>query len=332
MSNAVVNSLTQLIGNTPILRPQNFIGLAKITKADLLFKLEYFNPLGSIKDRIAYSMIVAAEKAGRLTPESVIIEPSSGNTGVGLAFVAAARHYKMVVVMPDTMSNERRALVTALGAELVLTPGAQGMKGSIRKAEELQAQISHGIILQQFENPANPEIHRATTGPEIWEATHGKVDILVGGVGTGGTITGAGSYLKDRKAEVKVVAVEPAASPVLSGGNPAPHKIQGIGPGFVPNVLDLNLVDEIYKVLDDEAIDTSRTLAQEEGLLVGISSGAAAFAAAHIANRAENAGKTVVAILPDTGERYLSTGIFAARDEKSRYWYNRQGSANDQKK
>ncbi|MDR1065172.1 MAG: cysteine synthase A [Oscillospiraceae bacterium] len=318
----IVNNLTQLIGDTPVLRPQNFNALARITGSDLLLKLEYFNPLGSVKDRIAYSMVVDAEKKGALTPDSVIIEPSSGNTGVGLAFVAAARRYKIVVVMPDTMSSERRALVTALGAELVLTPGAQGMKGAIRKAEELQTQIAHGVILQQFENPANPEIHRSTTGPEIWEATDGKIDVLVGGVGTGGTLTGAGAYLKERKPELKIVAVEPSASPVLSGGNPSPHKIQGIGAGFIPSVLDLKLVDEIYKVLDDEATDTARTLAREEGLLVGISSGAAAFAAAHIAQRPENAGKTVLAILPDTGERYLSTGIFDARDEKSRYWYN----------
>jgi cysteine synthase A len=321
MSSIIVNNLTQLIGNTPVLRPQNFIKLAGITESDLLLKLEYFNPLGSVKDRIAYSMITDAEKRGLLTGDSVIIEPSSGNTGVGLAFVAAAKKYRIVVVMPDTMSGERRALVTALGAELVLTPGAQGMKGAIRKAEELQTQIPHGIILQQFENPANPEIHRATTGPEIWETTEGKIDVLVGGVGTGGTITGAGIYLKDRNPDIQLVAVEPSASPVLSGGNPSPHKIQGIGAGFVPGVLDLTLIDEIYKVLDDEAIDTARTLAQEEGLLVGISSGAAAFAAARIARRPENAGKTVLAILPDTGERYLSTGIFDAREEKSRYWY-----------
>jgi cysteine synthase A len=318
----IVNNLTQLIGDTPVLRPQNFNALARITGSDLLFKLEYFNPLGSVKDRIAYSMVVDAEKKGALTPDSVIIEPSSGNTGVGLAFVAAARRYKIVVVMPDTMSSELRALVTALGAELVLTPGAQGMKGAIRRAEELQTQIAHGVILQQFENPANPEIHRSTTGPEIWEATDGKIDVLVGGVGTGGTLTGAGAYLKERKPGLKIVAVEPSSSPVLSGGNPGSHRIQGIGAGFIPSVFDLKLADEIYKVLDDEAIDTARTLAREEGLLVGISSGAAAFAAAHIAQRPENAGKTVLAILPDTGERYLSTGIFDARDEKSRYWYN----------
>jgi cysteine synthase A len=322
MSNIIVNNLTQLIGNTPVLRPQNFSKLAGVTDSDLLFKLEYFNPLGSVKDRIAYSMVVDAEKKGVLTKDSVIIEPSSGNTGVGLAFVAAAKGYKMLVVMPDTMSKERRALVTALGAQLELTPGAQGMKGAIRRAEELQTQVEHGIILQQFENPANPEIHRATTGPEIWDATDGKIDVLVGGVGTGGTITGVGIYLKERNPSVEIVAVEPSASPVLSGGNPSPHKIQGIGAGFVPSVLDLSIVSEIYKVLDDEAIDTARTLAQEEGLLVGISSGAAAFAAARIARRPENVGKTVLAILPDTGERYLSTGIFDQRDEKSRYWYS----------
>jgi cysteine synthase A len=322
--NKIVNNLTQLIGDTPVLRPQNFKALAGVTECDLLFKLEYFNPLGSVKDRIAYAMVVDAEKKGILTPDSVIIEPSSGNTGVGLAFVAAARRYKMIVVMPDTMTSERRGLVVALGAKLELTPGAAGMRGAIRRAEELQAQVPHAVILQQFENPANPEIHRATTGPEIWEATEGKIDILVGGVGTGGTITGAGLYLRERNPDVKIVAVEPFASPVLSGGSPSPHRIQGIGPGFIPSVLDLSLVHEIYKVLDDEAIDTTRTLAQEEGLLVGISSGAAAFAAAQIARRPENKGKTVLAILPDTGERYLSTGVFAARDEKSGHWYNRR--------
>ncbi|MDR3310847.1 MAG: cysteine synthase A [Oscillospiraceae bacterium] len=322
MSAIIVDNLTQLIGNTPILRPKAFAKLAGVGEADLLLKLEYFNPLGSVKDRIAYAMVKDAEERGKLPPGSVIIEPSSGNTGVGLAFVAAARGYKIIVVMPDTMSKERRALVTALGAELVLTPGAAGMKGAIRKAEELLAQTPKGIILQQFTNPANPKIHRETTGPEIWDATEGKVDILVGGVGTGGTITGAGLYLRDQKPSVEIVAVEPSASPVLSGGNPSPHKIQGIGAGFVPGVLDLDLVTEIYKVLDDEAIDTARTLAETEGLLVGISSGAAAFAAARIARRPENAGKTVVAILPDTGERYLSTGVFDARDEKSRIWYS----------
>ncbi|MDR3209491.1 MAG: cysteine synthase A [Oscillospiraceae bacterium] len=318
----IVDNLTELIGNTPVLRPQSFSRLAGVTESELLFKLEYFNPLGSVKDRIAAAMVADAEARGVLTRDSVIIEPSSGNTGVGLAFVAAAKGYKIVVVMPDTMSTERRALVTALGAELILTPGAAGMKGAIRKAEELLAQVERGVILQQFENPANPNIHFETTGPEIWEATGGRIDILVGGVGTGGTITGAGAYLKSQKPSVRIVAVEPSASPVLSGGNPSPHTIQGIGAGFVPPVLDLALIDEIYKVLDAEAADTARVLAREEGLLVGISSGAAAFAAARLARRKENAGKTVLAILPDAGERYLSTGLFDARDEKSRYWYS----------
>jgi cysteine synthase A len=321
----LVNNLTDLIGNTPILRPTRFKTLAKLTDSDLLFKLEYFNPLGSVKDRIALAMVADAEDRGELKPGSVIIEPSSGNTGVGLAFVAAARGYKIIVVMPDTMSTEHSGIVAALGAELVLTLGAQGMKGAVRKAEELKAQLPGGVILQQFNNPANPAIHNATTGPEIWEATGGKVDILVGGVGTGGTITGAGAYLKTRKPSLALVAVEPFSSPVLSGGTPSPHKIQGIGAGFVPSVLDLKLVDEIYKVQDDEAADTARVLARLEGLFVGISSGAAAFAAARIAKRRENGGKTVVAILPDTGERYLSTGLFNnPNDEKSRYWELRQ--------
>lgn len=319
----IVESLTDLIGKTPVLHPNAFSRLAKIKSGELLFKLESFNPLGSVKDRIAYAMIKDAEERGVLTRGSVIIEPSSGNTGIGLAFVAAARGYRLIIVMPDTMSVERRGLLKALGAELSLTPGAQGMKGAIRRAEELRVQIPGGVLLQQFDNPANPRIHFTTTGPEIWEATGGRIDILVAGVGTGGTVTGAGSFLKGKKPSLQVVAVEPFSSPVLSGGTPAPHKIQGIGAGFFPKVLDLELVDEICKVQDDEAIDTARVLSRTEGLLVGISSGAAAFAAAQIARRSENEGKVVVAVLPDTGERYLSTDLFRELpEEKSKYWYD----------
>ncbi|QDR79305.1 cysteine synthase A [Sporomusa termitida] len=317
---AIVDNLTELIGNTPLLRPNSFAKLARLN-ADLLLKLEYYNPLGSVKDRIANSMVVAAEKTGVLNPGSVIIEPTSGNTGVGLAFVAAAKGYRIILTMPDTMSLERRALLKALGAELVLTPGADGMKGAIRKAEELSVRIPDSVILQQFNNPANPAIHRETTAEEIWRDTEGKVDIFIAGVGTGGTVTGVGEVLKARKGDVRIVAVEPNDSAVLSGGNPAPHQIQGIGAGFVPKVFKFEAVDEIYKVKNDEAIDTARVLARVEGLLVGISSGAAAFAAAQIARRPENAGKTVVALLPDTGERYLSTVLFKdLTDEGSLYW------------
>jgi cysteine synthase A len=324
MSLKVVDNLTQLIGETPLLRPRKMEALAGLSEdTRLLLKLEYFNPLGSVKDRIALAMIEDAEKQGILHKDSVIIEPTSGNTGVGLAFVAAAKNYKLILTMPDTMSIERRTLLSALGAELVLTPGTEGMKGAVRKAEELRVQIPNGIILQQFNNPANPSIHHVSTAVEIWEATEGKVDLVVAGVGTGGTITGVAKYLKEKKPQVKIVAVEPAGSPVLSGGNPGPHKIQGIGAGFVPKVLNLELIDEIYKVKDEQAFDTSRTLAREEGLLVGISSGAAAYAAAQVARRTENQGKTIVAVLPDTGERYLSTPLFTEIPvEKSRYWYS----------
>ncbi|MBP2636256.1 MAG: cysteine synthase [Firmicutes bacterium] len=316
----IADNLTELIGNTPLLRPNSFAKLAKL-QGELLLKLEYFNPLGSVKDRIANSMVVDAEKQGLLKPGSVIIEPTSGNTGVGLAFVAAARGYRIILTMPDTMSVERRSLLKALGAELVLTPGADGMKGAIRKAEELSVRIADSVILQQFNNPANPAIHRETTAEEIWTDTKGKVDIFVAGVGTGGTVTGVGEALKAKNPAVKIVAVEPNDSPVLSGGNPSPHQIQGIGAGFVPRVFKYEVVDEIFKVKNEEAIDTARVLAREEGLLVGISSGAAAFAAAQIAKRPENAGKTIVALLPDTGERYLSTVLFKElSDEESKYW------------
>ncbi|MDR2048400.1 MAG: cysteine synthase A, partial [Treponema sp.] len=314
------DNLTELVGNTPLLRPRRFMKLAGIE--GILFKLEYFNPLSSVKDRIAKAMIEDAETRGVLKNDTVLIEPTSGNTGIGLAFVAAARGYRLILTMPDTMSLERRQLLLALGAELVLTPGAEGMKGAINKALELNAQIPGSLILQQFSNPANPEIHRKTTGPEIWEAAEGKVDILVAGVGTGGTLSGCGAFLKEKNKELKAVAVEPDASPVISGGKAGPHQIQGIGAGFIPDVLDLSIVDEVFRVRNEEAVDTARVLAREEGLLMGISSGAAAFAAAKIAGRSENNGKTVVAILPDTGERYLSTVLWKEiPKEKSSVWY-----------
>jgi cysteine synthase A len=316
----IAANLTELIGNTPLVELSRY-GQAQGAKGRIIAKLEYFNPLGSVKDRIALAMVEDAEKAGLINKDTTIIEPTSGNTGIGLAFVAAARGYKIILVMPETMSLERRKLLYALGAELSLTPGAEGMKGAIRKAEELNATIPGSVILQQFNNPANPAIHRATTAEEVWRDTSGEVDLFVGGVGTGGTITGVGQALKEKKGSIKIVAVEPADSAVLSGGTPGPHQIQGIGAGFVPQVFDFQVVDEIYKVKNDEAVDTARVLARTEGLLVGISSGAAAFAATKIALRAENEGKTVVAILPDTGERYLSTVLFKdLTDEGSKYW------------
>ncbi|MGV8084402.1 MAG: cysteine synthase A [Coriobacteriia bacterium] len=304
----IADNLTDLIGKTPLFRPKKVLGEG--TVADVVFKLESFNPAGSVKDRIAYAMIKAAEDAGALGPDTVLIEPTSGNTGIGLAFVAASKGYRLILTMPETMSVERRNLLKAYGAELVLTPGADGMGGAIRKAEELGNEIPGGLVLQQFRNAANPAIHRATTAEELWADTDGAVDIVVSGVGTGGTITGVAQVIKQRKPEFKAVAVEPFSSPVLSGGKPGPHKIQGIGAGFVPQVLDTSLLDEIFQVTNEDALETGRRLAREEGLLVGISSGAAAFAALELAKRPENAGKLIVAVLPDTGERYLSTALF----------------------
>ncbi|MDR2670900.1 MAG: cysteine synthase A [Oscillospiraceae bacterium] len=305
----IANKLTELIGNTPLLALTDY-GREAGVKARLIAKLEYFNPLGSVKDRIALAMVERGEQSGRITADTVLIEPTSGNTGVGLAFVAAARGYRLVLTMPDTMSVERRRLLAALGAELVLTPGALGMKGAVRKAEELAAAIPNAYIPQQFENPANPEVHRDTTAEEIWRDTDGRVDVFVAGVGTGGTVTGVGLRLRALNPAVRIVAVEPYDSPVLSGGAPGPHKIQGIGAGFVPGVFRQDVVDEIFKVRTEEAYETAQRLALREGLLVGISSGAAAFAATQIARRAENAGQNVVVLLPDTGERYLSTPLF----------------------
>ena len=307
----IYTSATQLIGHTPLLKVNNYLKDQNIEGVELLAKLEYFNPAGSVKDRIALAMIEDAEKKGILKEGSTIIEPTSGNTGIGLASVAAAKGYRTILTLPETMSVERRNLLKAYGAELVLTEGAKGMKGAIAKAEELEKSIPGAVILGQFDKPANPAAHAATTGPEIWEDTDGKVDIFVAGVGTGGTVTGIGTYLKSKNPNVKVVAVEPADSPVLSGGQPGPHKLQGIGAGFVPSVLNTGIYDEIFTVTTDQAFTTGRLIAHKEGILVGITSGAALYAAAQIAKRPENAGKTVVALLPDSGDRYLSTPMFA---------------------
>lgn len=305
----IVKQLTDLIGNTPLLELTKY-NKERALEAKVIAKLEYFNPLSSVKDRIGYAMIADAEKQGLINKDTTIIEPTSGNTGIALAFVAAARGYKLVLCMPDTMSIERRNLLKALGAELVLTPGAEGMKGAIGKAEQLVAENSNSIILQQFKNLSNPEVHRQTTAEEIWRDTDGEVDIFVAGVGTGGTITGVAEVLKQRKPGVKIIAVEPFDSPVLSGGKPGPHKIQGIGAGFVPAVINLGVVDEIFGVHNEDAFTTARELAKTEGLLVGISSGAAAYAATQVAARPENKGKNIVVLLPDSGERYLSTALF----------------------
>ena len=305
----VAKSLTELVGNTPLLELNNFVKKHQL-KARILVKLEYFNPAGSVKDRVALAMIEDAEQRRLLQPGATLIEPTSGNTGVGLAFVSASKGYHLILTMPETMSIERRTLLKALGAELVLTSGAEGMKGAIAKAEELHNQIPGSLILQQFNNPANPAVHRRTTGEEIWRDTDGQVDFFVAGVGTGGTVSGTGETLKSHNKAIKVVAVEPASSPVLQGGKPGPHKIQGIGAGFVPGNYHAEVVDEVIGIENDEALNTSRELARTEGLLVGISSGASLAGAIRLARRAENEGKTIVALLPDTGERYLSTPLY----------------------
>ena len=306
----IYKNVTELIGGTPLMELVNYERKNNV-EATILAKLEYFNPAGSVKDRIAKAILDDAEASGKLKPDSVIIEPTSGNTGIGLASVAAARGYRIIIVMPETMSVERRQLMKAYGAELVLSDGAKGMKGAIAKAEEIAAQTPGSFIAGQFVNPANPKARYAPTGPEIWEDTDCMVDIFVAGVGTGGTVTGIGTYLKSKNPNVKVVAVEPADSPVLSGGQPGPHKLQGIGAGFVPSVLNTGIYDEIFTVTTDQAFTTGRLIAHKEGILVGITSGAALYAAAQIAKRPENAGKTIVALLPDSGDRYLSTPMFA---------------------
>ncbi|OGA51037.1 MAG: cysteine synthase A [Betaproteobacteria bacterium RIFCSPLOWO2_12_FULL_63_13] len=304
----IAEDVTDLIGNTPLVRINR---LAEGCAADVVAKLEFQNPAHSVKDRIGLSMIEAAEKAGHIKPDTIVLEPTSGNTGIALAMVCAARGYKCTLVMPDTMSKERRALLRAYGAELVLTPGAQGMRGAIQKADEIAAADGRYFIPQQFENPANPEVHRRATAEEIWRDTDGGADILVSGIGTGGTITGVGEVIKSRKPSFKCIAVEPDASPVLSGGQPGPHPIQGIGAGFVPKVLNTKIYDEIVRVKNDDAMDIARRMAREEGLLVGISSGAAVWAALQVARRSENKGKLIVVIIPSFGERYLSTPLFA---------------------
>lgn len=307
----IYSDITQLVGKTPLVK---FNRLTEGLSATVVGKLESHNPLGSVKDRIALSMIDEAEKSGKIAPDTIIVEPTSGNTGIGLAFICAARGYRLILTMPDTMTMERRQLLKAFGAELILTPGDEGMPGAIKRAEELVNRGSNYFMPQQFKNPANPAAHRATTAEEIWNDTDGTVDVLVSGVGTGGTITGIAQVIKARKPEFKAVAVEPARSPILSGGEKGPHKIQGIGAGFVPDILDRSVIDEVIRVDDDDAAETARRLAKEEGIFVGISSGAATFAALEIAARPESSGKLIVVVLPSTGERYLSTGLFELQE------------------
>jgi cysteine synthase A len=313
----IAQNLTDLIGNTPLLELSNFNKKNHLA-ATIIAKLEYFNPAGSVKDRIGFAMIVAAEKQGLLNKDSVIIEPTSGNTGIALAFVAAAKGYRLIIVLPETFSIERRNLLKSLGAELVLTPGSEGMKGAIKRASELAEVTPNSFLPQQFKNPANPEIHRTTTAEEIWKDTDGDVDIFISSIGTGGTITGVGEVLKARKPGVQIIGVEPTESPVLSGGKAGPHKIQGIGAGFVPDVLNRSVIDEVITVTNDQSFNTSRQLARTEGLLVGISSGAAVFAALQVAKRLENIGKKIVVILPDSGERYLSTALYQFDEEQAK--------------